>query len=499
MGTRNNASQALRWATIAMVALAVGCSDDEDAGECSVTAQNTWIQETMQEWYLENDQLPDLDPAAFESPQAFVNALTEDVDLAPNSPVDGVDRFSVVTALQTEINNVNNVFSGFGLLMQVETRPTETSTAPVQVIRVLDVYGLYPGEVTSPASEAGLVRGDIIETFDDMAVAERFNLDRLIGAKFIFGFDVGETHDLGVVKLDGQRQTLTITAAELMPSSVPLFTTFQQGDDQIGYVLFRDFTLEAVERLREAFVSFDQQGVTKLIIDVRYNLGGFVFVIDYLADLMLGRDLGGGTVVQRAESWNDDKDDRFDQSVVFSTPSCPGFLSGQQFDCQGPVTGLTGLTEVVFINSNNTASASEILQNSIRAHVEVGTVGGRTAGKPVGSVPFPGFEGEAQDFCGLVLRPITFRNVNADGEGDFFNGIVPDCASPDDPTVLLGEAAEASIAAALDYLGDRSCASRVSGGLRAEAPRRTLFLDAEHTYSYANSLARLRDLGLLYR
>ena len=494
--------------TVACVALSLavaGCSDDDEGGSqdplaCTVTEQNAWIQSTMLEWYLENSQLPILEPADFDTPDEFLDALVEDVDLAPNAEITGADRFSVVLEFQEEQNRIANIFSGFGLLMQVE------GTGDDRIFRLLDVFGTFEGEAASPASQAGLARGDAIETFDGEPVATVFNVDRLEGLKFIFGFDVGETHELGVLKRDGQQQTLTLEAAELTPTSVPLFKVFTLGDEEVGYVFFRDFDFASVEGLRQAIGFLAERGVTKVIIDQRYNLGGFVFVVDYLANLLLGNDLGSdpnNRGVIRSETWNGDKSS-FNGSAFFSPPSCPSFLGDRddlrQYDCQGPVVGLTGLTQLIFINSNNTASASEVILNSMRSHVDVAVVGARSVGKPVGSAPFPGQSTGEQQFCGLVLRPTTFRNVNADNEGDYFEGFVPDCPVADDPTQPIGDESEASIAAALNYVQGSTCTPSLgTGGLTAEGPRRRILLDAEHTWSYANSLARLRDQGRLFR
>ncbi len=478
------------------IALISGCGSDDDNNQdpaCSILAQNTWVKDTLREWYLENGQIPDLDPAAAEDPREFLRSLTDNVDLAPTSDVVGEDRFSVLSEAEVERDRVANIFSGFGLLMQVEGIGSEA------VIRILDVFGTFEGEAASPASQAELQRGDTILAFDGTAVAEAFNLERLRGVKFIFGFDVDEQHDLLVQKPGAaEPTTISLTADRLVPTSVPLFKVFERGDDKVGYIFFRDFDLASVEGLRKAFAFLAAEGVTELIIDQRYNLGGFVFVIDFLAALLKGNDLADGTTILRAETWNADKSSTEDQEVMFQTPVCPNF-SDDQYDCQGEAMGLTGLTKLVFINSGNTASASEVILNSMRSHVDVAIIGERSVGKPVGSAPFPGYaDNQAQDFCGLVMRPITFRNVNADDEGDYFDGFVPDCAVADDPSAPIGSENEASITAALNYLEAGSCpAVGGTGGLRAEPPRRRIMLDADHTLSYSNSLARLLDEGRL--
>jgi hypothetical protein len=110
---------------------------------------------------------------------------------------------------------------------------------------------------------------------------------------------------------------------------------------------------------------------------------------------------------------------------------------------------LATLDHVVFITTGSTASASELVINAVRPWTTVSVVGSETAGKPVGSAQFA--------FCDKAAYPITFRLLNARGEGDYFDGFAPDCASPDDLSARLGAPDEASMTAALARLSGESC------------------------------------------
>ncbi len=477
--------RAFAWAAI--VTLAAGCADEDALSNesCTVTDQNTWLKDTMQEWYLENEQLPDLDPAAYSSSDDFLRALVEDVDLAPNSPVEGRDRFTIILEESVEQDFINNITTGFGVLVTPERDPSNEYRG----LLILDVFGTFEGETESPASRAGLRRGDVMETLDGEDLFSVF--ERLVGAAFTLRIDDDATYELSVRRQDGTRETLMLTAEEVRPTSVPLFKTFDVDGEEVGYLLFRDFDFASVEGLREAFAFFADRQVTKLIIDQRYNLGGFVFIIDFLANLLKGEDLGAdGTTVYRRETWNSLQASARNFEAAFESPECPQFVSSlDEFECTEPAVGLTGLTQLVFINSGNTASASEIIVNSMKPHLDVKVVGSRSVGKPVGSAGFPGFAGGNSSFCGLVLRPTILRNVNGLGEGDFFDGLVPDCPADDDASVPLGDENEASVAAALQYLRDGTCPqSGAPGGLTVVPPRRRALLNADHTFSPANSV-----------
>ena len=85
--------------------------------------------------------------------------------------------------------------------------------------------------------------------------------------------------------------------------------------------------------------------------------------------------------------------------------------------------------------------------NGLRPFVPVVVVGDRTYGKPVGQYVLP--------FCDKVLAPVSFSMVNANGEGDYFDGLPADCPAADDIGHDLGDADEASLAEALQLRAHR--------------------------------------------
>jgi C-terminal processing protease CtpA/Prc len=109
-------------------------------------------------------------------------------------------------------------------------------------------------------------------------------------------------------------------------------------------------------------------------------------------------------------------------------------------------------TEVVFLTSGSTASASELLINGLRPFMDVRLVGGNTYGKPVGA--------DAWEYCDNIVSPITFRSLNAQGEGDYFGGIPVDCEVPDDLDHALGDEQELRLKTALALMSGEGCLTR---------------------------------------
>ncbi|NJK31290.1 MAG: hypothetical protein HC927_02115 [Deltaproteobacteria bacterium] len=182
--------------------------------------------------------------------------------------------------------------------------------------------------------------------------------------------------------------------------------------------------------LSQAFAEFEDAGVSKLIIDMRYNGGGLISVAEMTVNLAVGAG-HAGDVAYRFE-YNDNLASEDYQTTI------------------ADIDHSLDLDEIVFLTSSRTRSASELVINALFPYAEVTLVGGDTGGKPVGSKGF--------DFCEKVLFPITFRLVNAAGATDYFDGLPASCFAADDVLHQLGDPDEEMLATALDFLGTGSCA-----------------------------------------
>jgi C-terminal processing protease CtpA/Prc len=208
------------------------------------------------------------------------------------------------------------------------------------------------------------------------------------------------------------------------------------GGKLVGYVNLRTFISTADPDLRAAFSNFRAQGITEVIVDFRYNGGGLVSIAELMGDL-----LGGGNVGQ-----------------VFSRTTLRASKSAENTtDLFGSQAQSIAATKIAFIGRGGTASASELVTNAFIPYLNnnMALVGANTFGKPVGQF---GFDLTA---CDDRLRAVTFRTENANGQGDYYTGlasVVPiTCRANDDISAQLGDPAEASVAAALDFLAGRAC------------------------------------------
>lgn len=368
--------------------------------ECSIPAQNQAVYETMQQWYFWYEELPEVDPASFESPQALLDALR----------FEPLDRFSYLTTQAEE-----EALFGSSQFVGVGFRSLERDGVQV----VIDVFE------GGPADDAGLVRGSRILAVDGVPIADILATPG--GFSLSLGpAEVGYEVELTFENPDGQEFSPTLSKAVVTIPPVSATRVFEIAGVTTGYLVFRNFTQPGVAALNAAFDTFSAAGVTQLIVDLRYNGGGLISVTEHFANLLASRTAPG---LPFASYRYNDKNSNRDETFFFTS---------------NPADNALDLDKVVIITTPATASASEILVNGLPPYITSATVGAATFGKPVGQLGFR--------FCEQVLRPVSFETVNSLGVGDYFDGIEPVCPAGDTLDVAFGTPGEASFDAASHWL-----------------------------------------------
>jgi carboxyl-terminal processing protease len=226
---------------------------------------------------------------------------------------------------------------------------------------------------------------------------------------------------------------------------------------RVGYLSFEDHNAVSEQQLVNAFSSLKSQGATDLVLDMRYNGGGLLYVASELAYMIAGPASNGKTFEQ--ERLNDKT----------STPGPIKFMStayGYSAP-KGMALPYLGLKHVTVLSTADTCSASEAVINGLRGiDVQVDIIGAQTCGKPYGFTP--------QDNCGTTYFAIQFQGVNAKGFGDFADGFAPTCSVSDDLSHALGDSAEGLLAAALAYRTNNSCPAVRTGTVQRRIARSAL-------------------------
>ena len=310
----------------------------------------------------------------------------------------------------------------------------------------------------SPADKAGMVRSDRIYKVNGRAIGDNSGADLdFVNAAF---------NGTAPIALEGVKYkngiadaAYTVTLAKTVYKSSPIYgkKVFTAGDKKIGYLAYARFsTLSTNSKpdLDLAFSEFNAAGVTDLIIDLRYNGGGFVNTAQYLINQIAPASTNGKIMFSEHSNALMQANGA---SILANQPLVDGnrkiiYQNGRMltyFDLDYSVAGNTEVfsksssfnsdnkvTRVVFIVSGRTASASELTINALRPYMEVKLVGTKTYGKPVGFFPIT-LENKYE-----VYMP-SFQTKNSLGQGDFFDGFTPDVVDDfDDPRNNFGDPLE---------------------------------------------------------
>ena len=393
---------------------------------CSLADRQAWVATELREWYLFPETLPAANPVGVATLSDFVDAMTATARSQRR------DRFfTYVTSIAEE-----NAFfqqgssAGFGIRLSTDVAQ-----------RRLFIAEAFEG---APALATGIDRGTEILAIGTSSATLQ-TVDSIIAAQGAAGITAalgpstpGTTRVLRIADAAGTRE-VTVTKADF--ALTPVSSRYgariiDDGGRRVGYVNLRTFIDTADPALRNAFAQFRAQGITEVIVDLRYNGGGLVSIGELLGDL-LGANRAG--------------------QVFSRTVFRPEKSSNNSTDLFGAQAQAIGSTRIAFIGTGGSASASELVINSFIPYLgaNAALVGTNTYGKPVGQIA------RDRPQCDDRLRVVAFATQNSAGQGAYFDGLAPfmqsTCRAGDDLAFQLGDPREASIRASLDFLAGRAC------------------------------------------
>jgi carboxyl-terminal processing protease len=419
----------------------------------TATDENNFLRSWTHQLYLWFDQVPDLDPSLYTTVNYFP-LLKTSATTATGAPV---DRFHFTYATSTwESLSQQGVQAGYGVNFDV--------LAPTPPRNITVAY-LDPNATGQAAT---LARGAAVQSIDgvDINADDATSVDTLNAG--LQPATVGEMHTFVVLDVGSSTpRTVVLTAADVTETPVPTVTTLNASGSLVGYILFNDHIATAESELIDAFSTLQKQGVTDLVLDIRYNGGGYLDIASEVAFMIAGSAQTSGHTFELQQfnsqypTINPVTDTAITPTLFHSTSQGFSVASGQALPA-------LNLSRVFILTGTETCSASESIINSLRGiNVQVIEIGSTTCGKPYGFYP--------QDNCGTTYFSIQFRGVNDQGFGDYPAGFspantvdaagvtIPGCSVADDFEHALGDPNEGQLSEALAYRTGGSCTVTPTG------------------------------------
>ena len=383
------------------------------AAGCDVESQKSWLRDYMLDKYYWSGTSPNPAPAGYATVADYLDALR-----FPGDATVPRDRWSYIqdTASYSQFFGAGKTL-GYGL--QVNGRELQ-----------LPLRARYV-EPQSPAALAGITRGDTIVSVNGRTAAD------IVGTNDFSSLSPAKAGDAITVVFNSAAgaRSVVLTAAvySLVPVSTTQVLTLADGR-KAGYLFLKDFVSQAEVPLAQALAEFNKAGATELILDLRYNGGGLVSTASVLASMI------GGSA---------------DNGRVFATLNFNARNAASNSSYLFNANAASPFTRAVVLTGVRTCSASELVVNGLKPHMNVVTIGAASCGKPFGFVP--------KDSCGNTYSAVNFESFNSAGQGRYYDGIAPTCTVAEDFTRALGDPAEVLAAAAANYIVNGACPAPSSG------------------------------------
>ncbi len=398
------------YSLIGLLFLIFSLQSCEDNDDVYVSSVQNFIWKGLNFYYLWQADVPNLADDRFANqtelnyflygypvPEKLFDALRVDKT---------IDRFSWIVddylVLEGELQgNTNNNGVDFGL-----SRKSSGSNEVIGWVRYI-----IPN---SNASSKDIKRGDVFYAVNGTSLTIDNYKSLLFGSNNDYTLNLAN-YDGGVFTPNGK--SIDLTKTSLAENPIFINKVIVSGSHKIGYLMYNGFYSNYDTELNEVFGSLKSQGITDLVLDLRYNGGGSVLTATRLASMITGSFTGQ---VFAKQQWNAKIEAR-----ISSANSTNFFTNEVEF---APINSLN-MNKVYILTTKSTASASELVINGLKPYIDVVQIGDVTTGKNVGSITLydsPTFGKENRNpNHRYAMQPIVLKIVNAQGFGDYQSGLNP--------------------------------------------------------------------------
>ena len=332
---------------LAISALVSSCGEDRSGEYYALITTQTWMYETMQQEYLYYQDIPEKKSLNFfNKPSDFLNSMVSSKDKKSGSTFSHID--SVFVTIRS--TSTTPTFGFEGTMVRAENGSYG--------IRVL-----YTQE-NSPAEEVGLKRGDLIIAANNKKINSS-DLFYITSPKEAYLFTMGKLNERGFDTL----QTVQMPSPRIVENkNIYKSDIMEIAGKRVAYIMYNEFGNNDTENLKQLFKDIAGQSVDDIILDLRYNPGGYVNIAQLVSTNLAPQEAMGNVFLKMTHN------DKINQTDILNFE--------QSLLANGSPVNYKNL---YVITSSNTASASEIVINCLRPYmagrlIQVGTA---TFGKNV--------------------------------------------------------------------------------------------------------------------
>lgn len=387
---------------LATLFIMASCGEDRSGEYYALIEEDLWIEQVMKEHYLWYDDMPETkEDDYFAEPEDFLKKIVS--TKAQNGKG---DKYSYIE-MKNSSSDARSLqrYSTYGFDFELITDPTGTTSHTFA--RILFVLP------DSPASEAGLHRGDWISAIGKEQVSTSNYGYLMSGGKTTFA------RESLVFDTEGNGQWIAVDTVEVNASRNvelnPFYidTVYAVSGKKIAYMVYNEFSTgpnnqatdtEYRNRMKQIFAEFKSQSPDAFILDLRYNPGGFLSCANDLSSYLAPASALGKTFCTLL--YND-----------ITSPQKENLALNAGLSAEN-----LNLSKLYVLTSPFTASASEAVINCLRPYMgeeNVVVIGETTVGKNVAMQPY---EDERYNF---ILYPVVAYVLNAEQQADYVDGITP--------------------------------------------------------------------------
>lgn len=365
----------------------------------------------MRQWYYWYDKMPAVTKENYKDPYELMDAMR----------YQPLDKWSFVADYNEFIAEMEGTFVGHGIRIGIDDGLKA---------RIAMIYN------KSPLYLSGVRRGWIVKTINGYDISKIIQDGDATAYNTALGpSTAGITNTFIFQRPNGSDTTISSTKTSFTVNSVLLYDTLHLASGITGHLVFESFIQPSTEELLTAFKFFETNNIKDLILDLRYNSGGYLYVAQDLASKIAGIAAFNSGSVFAMLSYNNKNQD---QNITYKFTD--------------PQVNLS-FNRLIVISSRLTASASEAVMNGLKPYMDIIGIGDTTTGKPVG------MNGWAVGKT-YFYWPVTFKMVNKNNEGDYFDGIAPAEIVSDDITHDFNDRNELCLKEAIHYLETGSITKR---------------------------------------